>query len=393
MSEPRLNAPAAVEVRGLRKTFGTFEALKGVTFTVPSGSFTTLLGASGSGKTTCLRLLAGLEVLDGGEIQLGEAIVSSHSPALFVPPERRQVGLVHQSYALWPHMNVFDHVAYPLRVRRQTERLRERVESALRLVDLTGLGHRYPSELSGGQQQRVAMARAVVYEPSVLLLDEPLSNLDAELRGNMRRELQQLHRRLGLTMVYVTHDQSEALALSDQVIVMHLGRIIDQGRPHEIYERPGNLETARFVGSSNLLPGRVIGVNGTSAQIELDGGDTVRAAIDTESLRQGEQVMLGVKPEDIALRPEGAASVLGATVENVAYVGSHSDLAVRLNAGATADPAELLRIRVAKWIDVKVGDPIEVAFRPDHIRVFKQTEEGTSFTSIDSDPGAAGRSA
>src|SRR5487761_1163298 len=226
-----------IEVTGLRKAFGSTAAVDTISFTVPDGTFTTLLGPSGCGKTTTLRMLAGLERPDGGEIRIGDSVVFSSESKKFVPVESRNVGIVFQSYALWPHMNVFDHVAYPLRVRRKRpEDIRRRVRSALELVGLADHMDRYPSEVSGGQQQRVALARALVLDPAVLLLDEPLSNLDAALRTSMRAELSRLHRETGVTTVYVTHDQSEALNLSDQILLMQTGEIVERGSPTEIYE-------------------------------------------------------------------------------------------------------------------------------------------------------------
>jgi iron(III) transport system ATP-binding protein len=357
----------AVDVREVRKSFGTFEAVRGVSFSVPEGSFTTLLGASGSGKSTTLRLLAGLESPDGGEIRLGSTIVSSHKPFVFVPPDKRRLGFVFQSYALWPHMKVFDQVAYPLRVRGQRAKLAQRVEKALALVGLSELGARYPAELSGGQQQRVALARAIVYEPEVLLLDEPLSNLDAELREYLRNELQLLHRRLGITMVYVTHDQHEALSLSDHIIVMHEGNIIEQGSPTEIYEHPKSLETASFVGASNMFPGVVEERGDSFVRVKLDCGfearsESVEAA---KPLNKGERVVAVIKPEDVLIDAAAAAGSNRAhvTVETVAYLGQVSEVAVRI-----AD--QLVRVRTPKSVRVGWGDKVEISFPATALRVF-----------------------
>src|SRR5579872_1593342 len=231
-------------------------ALDGVTFTVPEGSLFTLLGASGSGKTTTLRSVAGLERPDAGLIEIGDVAVFDGSRALFVPPNKRDLGMVFQSYAIWPHMTVFDNVAFPLRVKRKGRaEIRDAVERTLTLMNMEHLAKRSATLLSGGQQQRLALARAIVGSPRLLLLDEPLSNLDAKLRERMRFELKRLQVETGITTVYVTHDQMEALALSDEIALMHEGRIVQQGSPAQIYHAPASAYVADFIGSTNLLQG------------------------------------------------------------------------------------------------------------------------------------------
>src|SRR5262249_16373115 len=248
-------ARASIEVRDLVVRYGGVVAVRGVTFTVGAGEHLTLLGPSGCGKTTTLRAIAGLEKPASGEIRIGGAPVFSASVNL--PAERRGLSMVFQSYAIWPHMSVFDNVAYGLRVRKRPEaEVTARVREALELVQLGELGARSASKLSGGQQQRVALARAFVFSPSVLLFDEPLSNLDAKLRAEMRVELKELQRRLDVTSVYVTHDLEEALAISDRIVVMRDGVIEQVGTPGEIYDRPRNTFVADFVGSANLIRGR-----------------------------------------------------------------------------------------------------------------------------------------
>jgi len=250
-------ARASIEVRDLVVRYGGVVAVRGVTFTVAAGEHLTLLGPSGCGKTTTLRAIAGLEKPASGEIRIGGAPVFSSSPSVNVPAERRGLSMVFQSYAIWPHMSVFDNVAYGLRVRKRPEaEVTARVREALDLVQLGDLGTRSASKLSGGQQQRVALARAFVFSPSVLLFDEPLSNLDAKLRAEMRVELKELQRRLDITSVYVTHDLEEALAISDRIVVMRDGVIEQIGSPSEIYDRPRNTFVADFVGSANLIRGR-----------------------------------------------------------------------------------------------------------------------------------------
>jgi ABC-type Fe3+/spermidine/putrescine transport system ATPase subunit len=250
-------ARASIEVRDLVVRYGGVVAVRGVTFTVGAGEHLTLLGPSGCGKTTTLRAIAGLEKPASGEITIGGAPVFSSSSGVNVPAERRGLSMVFQSYAIWPHMSVFDNVAYGLRVRKRPEaEVATKVREALELVQLGELGARSASKLSGGQQQRVALARAFVFSPSVLLFDEPLSNLDAKLRAEMRVELKELQRRLDITSVYVTHDLEEALAISDRIIVMRDGVIEQVGTPGEIYDRPRNTFVADFVGSANLIRGR-----------------------------------------------------------------------------------------------------------------------------------------
>jgi iron(III) transport system ATP-binding protein len=261
---------------------------------------------------------------------------------------------------------VFDQVAYPLRVRGQRAKLAQRVEKALALVGLSELGARYPAELSGGQQQRVALARAIVYEPEVLLLDEPLSNLDAELREYLRNELQLLHRRLGITMVYVTHDQHEALSLSDHIIVMHEGNIIEQGSPTEIYEYPKSLETASFVGASNMFPGVVEERGDSFVRVKLDCGFEARSESveSAKPLNKGERVVAVIKPEDVLIDAAAAGSNRAdVTVETVAYLGQVSEVAVRI-----AD--QLVRVRTPKSVRVGWGDKVEISFPASALRVF-----------------------
>jgi iron(III) transport system ATP-binding protein len=242
---------ASIEVRDLVVRYGAVVAVGGVTFSVGAGEHLTLLGPSGCGKTTTLRAIAGLERPTSGEIRIGGSAVFSSSPKVNIPAERRGLSMVFQSYAIWPHMSVFDNVAYGLRVRRRPEaEVTARVREALDLVQLGELGARSASKLSGGQQQRVALARAFVFSPSVLLFDEPLSNLDAKLRAEMRVELKELQRRLDITSVYVTHDLEEALAISDRIVVMRDGVIAQVGTPAEIYDRPRNTFVADFVGST-----------------------------------------------------------------------------------------------------------------------------------------------
>lgn len=259
-------------ISNLRKTYGGCRAVDGLDIELRKGEFFTLLGPSGCGKSTTLRCVAGLETPDDGEIILDGQILTSVPKGIFVPPQKRRMGFVPQSYATWPHMSVFENIEFGLRIRRVRRRERlERVERILKHVELQGLEKRYPTQLSGGQQQRVALARALVIEPDVLLLDEPLSNLDAVLRASMRHELKALQRRLGITTIYVTHDQAEAMVMSDRIAVMRAGRLEQVGTPYEIYEQPATPFVAGFIGAVNLIPCRLIRVQDGFAEVEALG--------------------------------------------------------------------------------------------------------------------------
>ncbi len=261
-----------VRVESVRKSFGSSAALDGVTLDFPAGSLTTLLGPSGCGKTTLLRTIAGFVAPDEGKVFIGDEDRTA------TPPWRRRIGFVFQSYALWPHMSVFDNVAYGLTLRRLPRpEIARQVEGMLATVGLEGFGGRPPGQLSGGQQQRVALARALVLEPDVLLLDEPLANLDARLRAEMRRELRGLQRRVGITTVFVTHDQEEALELSDLVVVMHEGRVAQAGPPDEVWQRPASSEVATFLGAAAVVEGRA-----TDDGSLLAGGTTLPLALPRE---------------------------------------------------------------------------------------------------------------
>lgn len=262
----------AVELASVRKAFGDFVAVKGVDLTIDNGSFVTLLGPSGCGKTTILRMVAGLETPTDGEIQVKGKRVNE------TPIHKRNLGLVFQNYALFPHKTIFDNVAFGLHYRNvDKSRIRERVTRALEIVRLPGVEKRLPSQLSGGQQQRIALARAIVIEPDVLLLDEPLSALDANLREEMRTELKQIQRELGITTIFVTHDQEEALAMSDKVVVMDHGRVEQVGAPEDVYRWPATRFVARFLGQSNIIPGRAE-TTGNSSLVHIQGGHTLRVA-------------------------------------------------------------------------------------------------------------------
>jgi iron(III) transport system ATP-binding protein len=294
---------AGIAIRGLSKSFGardaSFAAVADLDLEIKDNSFVTLLGPSGCGKTTTLRLIAGYIVPDKGTIEVDGRALSS--PGAVVSPEARGMGMVFQNYAVWPHKTVFENVVFGLKLRRiPTAAAKKQVETALALVNLSGLEGRYPNELSGGQQQRVALARSLVVEPSILLLDEPLSNLDAKLRERMRTELKELQRRTGITFVYVTHDQAEALALSDHVAVMSGGRLQQYGTPFEVYAHPANRMVADFMGLVNLVPGKVRALANGGGTVELSPDLTLDVAA-LDGLKPGESVDVAIRPENIRL--------------------------------------------------------------------------------------------
>jgi iron(III) transport system ATP-binding protein len=292
----------AVSVEGVTKHFGGVRAVDGVSLTVADGRFLTLLGPSGCGKTTTLRMIAGLEHNDAGRIVIGDRVVSDPAAGVSVAPERREIGMVFQSYAIWPHMTVLANVAYPLEVRRRPRaEILERVGDVLRLMQMEHLAGRPATMLSGGQQQRVAIARALVFQPRVLLMDEPLSNLDAQLREQMRLELRALQQRLGITTIYVTHDQDEAMVLSDEIAVMHEGRLLQLAGPETIYARPATRTVAAFFGTPNLLSAKVREVRREAgavlARVDGEGWDGWCAA--PAEIQPGDAVTVIVRPEVI----------------------------------------------------------------------------------------------
>jgi iron(III) transport system ATP-binding protein len=346
-----------LQVTMLRKTFtterGGVRAVEDVSFTVEEGRFFTLLGPSGCGKTTTLRCVAGLERPEAGTIRLDDVVLSG--PGRFMPTYARDIGMVFQSYAIWPHMSVFDNVAFPLRVtehppsKAETRRM---VEDALALVGLEGLEERPAPQLSGGQQQRLALARALVRRPKILLLDEPLSNLDAKLRERMRIELRQLQRRLGITTIYVTHDQGEALFLSHRIAVMQAGKIVQEGAPRDLYRAPASGFVADFVGEATFLPGEV-----TAGGIRALGG-TVTCAL-ADGLAPGDKGLLVLRPENIVVRakPAGAPNEFAGTLRVAAFLGDRLDCLVEIGdllVRARAHPTTQLRRDQQVWVEFPI---------------------------------------
>ena len=319
-----------VTIKGLTKRYGDVAAVDGLGLHVPSGELVALLGPSGCGKTTTLRLVAGFLKPDAGEIWVGERCLSS--PAAVIPPERRRMAMIFQSYALWPHMTVAQNVAYGLRFGGASRAERDRrVRDMLRVVQLEGYGLRYPGELSGGQQQRVAVARALVVEPEILLLDEPLSNLDANLREEMRFEIRRLHETFGITTLYVTHDQAEAMVISDRVAVLESGRIVQIGTAEELFERPRTRFVAEFIGKTNLIDGVA-----ETANLVVRG--RLRLSVASAELKPGAPVVVSIRPHQITLIPGApggppaapGTNLLTGTVVRASYLGDAVDYEVQL---------------------------------------------------------------
>jgi len=325
-----------IRISHLSKKYGKVLAVDSVTLAVEDKEFFSLLGPSGCGKSTVLRCVAGLEEPSEGEVYIGATRVNSSVDGINVPTEIRPIGMVFQNYAVWPHMTVHDNVAYPLKLKKlPKEIIKTKLKEALHTVGLERLSDRYPSQLSGGEQQRVALARALIKEPEVLLLDEPLSNLDAKLREQMRFELKDLQRRTGIPILYVTHDQAEALAMSDHLAVMNAGRIVQVGTPGEIYTCPADRFVADFIGLMNFVPGRILSRNGEEATVEFLSGH--RLSVADRSALSGECVV-AVRPEDISLSPAGPVRC---RVEVRSYAGHLIDYKIRVG-GA------VLRVQTAK---------------------------------------------
>jgi ABC-type Fe3+/spermidine/putrescine transport system ATPase subunit len=330
-----MTEPPVLELNSMVKRFGTVTAVDHISFTVQPGEVFTLLGPSGCGKSTTLRLVAGLEQPDEGQMVLRGKTIASASEHFSLPPEKRNMGMVFQSYAIWPHMTVFENVAFPLQLRRCPKaRIREAVRDTLITVGLEGLEERPATMLSGGQQQRVALARALVYNPDILLLDEPLSNLDAKLREHMRVELRSLQRRLGIAVLFVTHDQAEAMALSDRVAVMNSGQIEQVGSPVEVYERPATAFVRDFLGRAITLE-CVVRHDGGRSWLEMAGAPESSFTLATSVLSEhpaGATVHLSCRPEDLDLQPAGSRpdNSFMARVEEVLYLGERVEYRVRV---------------------------------------------------------------
>ena len=331
-----------LRIQNLYKTFDRVVAVNHINLEVAEGEFFTLLGSSGCGKTTTLRMVGGLEKPDGGEIHLGDRCLVSESKRLFIKPEKRDMGMVFQSYALWPHMTVFENVVYPLKLRGIKGREAEKkVAEVLELVGLAGLEERPAPALSGGQQQRVALARALVFSPRVLLLDEPLSNLDAQLREEMRRELKSLQQRLGITVLFVTHDQIEALSLSDRIAIMRTGQLEQVGGPEDVYYHPATPFVRDFLGKTFLLPGKILGIADQQVNVAIQQFDASPLSIQRANLSAsgngltgvGQSVMVAIRPEQVELwakAPEGKLNMVPANLQSVQFLGDRYEYTVAL---------------------------------------------------------------
>jgi iron(III) transport system ATP-binding protein len=354
-----------IEITNLSKTFeGEKEevrAVQKVSLTIPRGRLFTLLGPSGCGKSTTLRCVAGLEKPEEGEIKIGEEKVFSSKERLFIPPNKRDIGMVFQSYAIWPHMTVFDNVAYPLRIKRfSREEVREKVRKALDTVGLQRLEDRLAPQLSGGQQQRVALARALVKEPHILLLDEPLSNLDAKLREEMRLEIKELQQRLKITALYVTHDQTEALAISDLIAVMHEGKLLDLGEPKEIYDRPKTKFTADFIGLTNILRGKII-EEGVIGKVDTSLGGFFSPL--PKGGKKGEEILIFIRPENVKLskdKPASLENTFEGEIKVLIFLGEIQDCQVLVK-------EKLLRARLHSSSPLKVREKVYIKIEPEFL--------------------------
>ncbi|GLQ11584.1 sugar ABC transporter ATP-binding protein [Devosia yakushimensis] len=322
---------AGLDLAHVSKAYGAFEAVKDVSLTIEEGEFAVFVGPSGCGKSTLLRLIAGLDPVSDGKIAIGADDVTRR------PAGTRSVAMVFQSYALYPHMSVFDNIAFPLQMeRRSKDDIRQQVEKAANIVQLgTRLGDK-PAKLSGGQRQRVAIARAIVRKPAIFLMDEPLSNLDAALRMEMRTELTRLHKQLGATMVYVTHDQLEAMTMADRIVVLNGGRVEQVGRPMDIYHKPVNRFVAGFIGSPpmNMLAATVLGADGKSVQIAADGVDPIALVHDGAVFAKGAAVTLGIRPEFFSASPLADAVKLTVVPHTVERLGLHTIIHAALGSHA-----------------------------------------------------------
>jgi ABC-type Fe3+/spermidine/putrescine transport system ATPase subunit len=373
-AEPAAERPLAVRLEHLAKTYpgNPVPAVQDLSVDIAEGEVLTLLGPSGCGKTTTLRMVAGLETPDEGSIYFGSTPIVVTSQRLFMPTEKREIGMVFQSYAIWPHMTVEENVGFPLKVRhRPAAEIRERVVQVLDLVGMAGMEKRPSPNLSGGQQQRVALARALVTNPRLLLLDEPFSNLDAKLREQMRVELRLLQKRLNIAVLFVTHDQTEALNLSDRVVLMNEGRVEQEGPPRGLYYAPASPFARDFIGKVALFRGRIaraaeadglaVAVEGTAEPVRLPPG------VARGDWRDGQPVYVAVRPESVDVRPLSAAPRPGSlhgTVEAALFSGDRMEYQIRI------DGQDTILAYGASPEPLHEGDGVAVAFRPDHVTLW-----------------------
>ena len=352
---------AFIEIQNLFKRFKSVVAINHIQLEVQKGEMLTLLGPSGCGKTTTLRCIAGLEKPEEGEIVIdGKAMLSQG----FVPPSKRGIGMVFQNYAVWPHMKVFNNIVYGLKIERiSRQKIKERAQQVVSLVGLKGLEDRYPAQLSGGQQQRVALARALVSNPKVLLLDEPLSNLDAKLREELRFEIKSLVRRMGITAVYVTHDQAEAMVISDRIAVMNSGNIVQIGTPQEIYKNPVNKFVADFIGTMNFISGKVVEVLPDTQTVYVSTGFSDRMVCmtpDSTVVSLGAQIYASIRPEDVQVFTEPLQdrdNVFKGTIAHKAYLGNFLFFFVKVN-------ETMIRVQVAHHLPQEEGQELYLFLDP-----------------------------
>ncbi len=343
-----------IKLEGISKYYGNVVAVDDVNLEINKGEFFTLLGPSGCGKTTTLRIIAGFEIPDKGHVYFDDEDVT------FLKPYKRNTAMVFQNYALWPHMTVFENVAYGLKIRKKElgltdEEIKKRVQWALELVKLSGFENRYPLQLSGGQQQRVALARALVVQPRVLLLDEPLSNLDAKLRIEMREELKRIQKALGITTIYVTHDQLEAMSMSDRIAVMNKGRVVQIGTPRELYLYPKSLFVADFLGRSSIYPGRLVEQRGKEVVVELEDANIVLKGV-TPLEKLPEKVAVVIRPEIVKLGRENAQegdAVLKGELEFAMFTGEKIEARVKIG-------GIKLLVYIPSYLDVTIGSTLEI---------------------------------
>jgi ABC-type Fe3+/spermidine/putrescine transport system ATPase subunit len=363
-----------LEVRNLVKIFGKLTAVDNVSFKVEQGEVVTLLGPSGCGKTTTLRMVAGFEKPNAGEVEIAGRVVVATNRRINVPPEKRDIGMVFQSYAIWPHMTVFENVAFPLNVRRANrQEIKRRVEETLELVGLANFSDRPAILLSGGQQQRVSLARALVYSPSILLLDEPLSNLDAKLREQMRIEIKRLQQQLGFTVLFVTHDQIEAMSLSTRLALMNQGRIEQIGGPQDVYEHPQTPFVEDFLGRILRFRGKIIEKQQGFDVVEFDGLKNVQVRVpeSVDGAEVGKRVLVAIRPEDTRIERNNSANrdnIIPCEVENILHLGRELELVLRVG-------GRVCTLMVPRERGTELCRSIGLHLPPEHLRVWVTESE------------------
>lgn len=358
---------AKVLLKDIRKSHGQTEILKGINLEVKDGEFVVFVGPSGCGKSTLLRMIAGLETVSSGDLYIGEQLVND------VPPSKRGVSMVFQSYALYPHMTVRENISFGLKLAKAGKaEINQAVEQAAEILQLTALLDRKPKELSGGQRQRVAIGRAIVRKPGVFLFDEPLSNLDAALRVHMRVEIARLHQDLGKTMIYVTHDQVEAMTLADRIVVLNAGRVEQVGTPLELYASPKNLFVAGFIGSPkmNFIEVSPVNNDAASGQVKLPCGNLVNVSVNSSALMLNRRLTLGIRPEHIRIAQADSENRLNGTIKVIEHLGDVTYLHVESNRYATP-----LMMRVAPDTQYQIGDEIKISLPKPQCYVFDMNDQ------------------